>query len=333
MTKIANKDYCNSLSSGLFLGNLIAECPTYNEVKETDKFNITGTYEDNQLVKESDLSLYTGKIKNNCTAWGEWDLTHYSGSTSVQYDEVWLKFHISFLNPPDVNLTIRFNYTVSYWPNGMPEYTDSTIILVPNKTTGYTTLSYSTSTQDYAISSGVFRNLFGNIITGNPVFVKAEIDSVVITPASTSTKYNYIVDIKPVEQNYHKSLAADASLEIISYTDDTANKKEACQGRITVNFSVPTGTTLTDNYNVGLLITDRESTNFDGGQSVSTSKTSKAITYTFNAFDNYGLRGYKLPYFKSKFYASGEYNLYFYAQWNPRVTNTGIELTSLIAEE
>lgn len=329
MTKIANKDYCNSLSSGLFLGDLITECPTYKEVKETDKFNITGTYEDNQLVKESDLSLYTGKIKNNCTAWGEWDLTHYSGSTSVQYDEVWLKFHISFLNPPDVNLTIRFNYTISYHPNGIP---DNPMYLL-STATGYTTLSYSTATQDYAISTNVFKKLFGNITTGNPIFVKAEIDSVVITPASTTTKYNYIVDIKPVEQIYFKSLAADASLEILSYTDDTANKMETCQGKLTVNFSVPTGTTLTDNYNVGLLITDRESTNFDGGQSVSTSKTSKQIIYTFSAFDNYGFRGYKLPYFKTKFYASGGYNLYFYAQWNPRVTNTGIELTSLIAEE
>ncbi len=329
MTKIANKNYCNSLSSGLFLGDLIAECPTYKEINETDKFNITGTYEDNQLVKKSDLSLYTGKIKNNCTAWGEWDLTHYSGSTSVQYDEVWLKFHISFLFPPDVNLSIRFNYTVYYYPNGVPEGN----INLLSTANGYTTLSYSTSSQDYAISSGVFRTLFGNITTGNPSFVRAEIDSVVITPASTSTKYNYIVDIKPIEQIYFKSLAADASLEILSYQDDTTNKMETCQGRLTVNFSVPTGTTLTNDYNVGLFLTDRESTNFDGGQSVSISKTSKAITYTFNALDNYGLRGYKLPYFKTKFFASGGYNLYFYKQWNPRVTNTGIELTSLITEE
>jgi len=329
MTKIANKNYCNALSSGLFLGDLITECPTYKEINETDKFNINGTYEDNQLVKENDLSLYTGKTKNYCTAWGEWDLTHYSGTTSVQKDELWLKFHLSFLNPPDVNLTIRFNYTVSYWPNGMPESTNN---MVSNKATGYKTLSYSASTQDYAISSNVFRTLFGDYITGNPVFKEVVIDSVMITPASTSI-YNYIVNIKPIELNFHQLLAADASLEILSYQDDTANKIETCQVRTTFNFSTPTGTTNLNNYNVELMIDDKESTNFDGTESVATSKTSKTITYTFNAFDDYGLRCYKLPYFKTKLYVSGEYGLYFYAQWNPRVTNTGIELTSIITEE
>ena len=327
MTKIVNKNYCNSLSSGLFLGDLIAKCPTYKEINETDKFNITGTYEDNQLVKENDLSLYTGKIKNYCTAWGEWDLDHYSGTTSFSGAEIWLKFHISFLFPPNVNLTIRFNYTVYYWPNGKP----NNPVVLPSTTTGYTTLSYSASTQDYAISSNVFRHLYGNILTGNPDFYKIIIDSVTITPASTS-KYNYIVDIKPIEQNYHKILAADASMEILSYQNDTANKIEKCQIRVNFNFSTPTGTTLTNNYNVGLMLNDTNTTNFHGAQSVTTSKTSKTITYTFNAFDNYGLRGYKLPYFKTKFYASGIYNLYFYGQWNPRVTNSGIELSSLITE-
>ena len=328
MTKIANKNYCNSLSSGLFLGDLIAECPTYKEIKETDKFNINGTYENNQLVKESNLSLYTGKTINHCTAWGEWDLTHYSGTTSFNSAEIWLKFHISFLNPPDVNLSIRFNYTVSYFPNGRP----NSPVILPSTTTGYTTLSYSASTQDYAISSGVFRKLYGDIINGNPVFYKVIIDSVVITPASTS-KYNYIVDIKPIEQNFHQVLAADASMEILSYQDDTANKIEKCQIRVNFNFSAPTGTTLTSNYNVYAILDDTDSTNFNMAQNVSISYTNNAITYTFNAIDDYGLRGYKLPYFKTKLHVYGTYNLYFYAQWDPRVTNTGIELTSLITEE
>lgn len=332
MTKIVNKNYCNALSSGLFLGDLIAKCPTYKEIKETDKFNINGTYEDNQLVKENDLSLYTGKTKNYCTAWGEWDLDHYSGTTSFSSAEIWLKFHISFLFPPGVNLNIKFNYTVSYWPNGKPESTDGGLISFPSTTTGYTTLSYSSATQDYAISSNVFRHLYGNIVTGNPVFNSVKIDSVTITPTLSSPRYTFIVDIKPVEQNFHKLLAANAFLEILSYQDDIANKTERCQGKLTVNFSTPTGTTLTNNYNVGLMLNDTNSTNFHSAQSVATSKTSKTITYTFNALDSYGLRGYKLPYFKTKFYASGIYNLYFYGQWNPRVTNSGIELSSLITE-
>lgn len=333
MTKIANKNYCNSLSSGLFLGDLIAECPTYIEIKETDKFNINGTYEDNQLVKESDLSLYTGKTQNYCTAWGEWDQTHYSGTTTYGSDELWLKLHISFLFPPDVDLNIRFNYTIYYYSNGYPEDAPDGVGSALITTTGYTNLIYSASTQNYAISSGVFKKTYGNTLTGNPVFNSVKINSVTITPSSTTTIYNYIVDIKPIEQNYHKLLAADAYLSILSYTDDTANKRETCQGALVVTFSVPTGTTLTNNYNVGPSLDDRESTNFDGGQSVSTTTNYKQIIYKFNAFDNYGLRGYKLPYFKTKFFASGIYNLYFYAQWNPRVANTGIELTSLIAEE
>lgn len=332
MTKIVNKSACNiiesgNMNNGSFLSDLIA-CPTYKEIKETDKFNISGTYENNQLVKESDLSLYTGKTKNHCTAWGEWDLNTYSGTTSFSSAEVWLKFHISFLFPPDVNLTIRFNYTVSYFPNGAPSGANNLVSIA----TGYTTLSYSASTKDYAISSNVFKVLYGNIITGKPIFNSVRIDSVVITPASAS-QYNYIVDIKPVEQNFHKSLAADASIEILSYQDDTAKKIETCQVKATFNFSTPTGTTLTNNYNAGLMTDDIDSTNFHGVESVTTSKTSKTITYTFNALDSYGLRGYKLPYFKTKFFVSGANSLYFYAQWNPRVTNTGIELTSLIIEE
>lgn len=337
MTKIANKAKCNiiesgNMNNGSFLGDLLV-CPTYEEIINTDKFNVSGTYENNQLVKESDITKYTGKTKNYCTAWGEWDLTNYSGTTSVNYAEVWLKFHISFLFPPGVNLNVRFNYTVYYWPNGLPESTGNGLISSISTTTGYTTLSYSSNTQDYAISSNVFKQFYGNITTGNPVFIKVEIDSVTITPTLMAPKYNFIVDIKPVEQNYHKSLAANASLEIISYQDDTVNKIEKCQAKLTVNFSTPTGTTLTNNYNVGLMLTDSELTNFHSAQSVATSKASKLITHTFNAIDDYGLRGYKLPYFKTKFYASGMHNLYFYGQWNPRVTNTGIELTNLITEE
>ena len=338
MTKIATKGKCNliesgGVSSGSFLGDLISECPTYKEITEIGTLNVSGTYEDNQLVKESDITNYTGKIKNYCTAWGEWDLTHYSGATSLSYAEVWLKFHISFLYQPGVNLNIRFNYTVYYWPNGMPESPGNGMISAPSTATGYTTLSYTSTTQDYAISSNVFKHSYGNITTGNPVFIRVEIDSVTITPTLMAPKYNFIVDIKPVERNYHKSLAADAFLEILSYQDDYVNKIERCQVRLNVNFSTPTGTTLTDNYNVGIMISDSESTNFHGAESVATTRTSNLITYTFNAVDDYGFRGYKLPYFKSKFYASGMCNLYFYGQWNPRVTGTGIELTSLITEE
>ena len=87
MTKIATRGTCNiieagDMNSGSFLSDLIA-CPTYGEIIEMGKLNVSGTYRGNQLVKESDITKYNGKTKNYSFIWGEYDLTTYPGQLSL----------------------------------------------------------------------------------------------------------------------------------------------------------------------------------------------------------------------------------------------------------
>lgn len=330
MTKIANKAKCNiieggSVNSGSFLGDLISECPTYKEIIETDKFIVNGTYEDNQLVKESDITKYTGKIKNYSYIWGEWDLTEKSGQSFENNKYLNLRIRQNFLKAPDTNLKITISLRLIYRNTNSGPNTGVTKTLTANftQTTG--------SDKKYAYSQD-FDVTFGN--SKSAQLGSVTITNVSIEPTGGTSQYEYVTNIKDITQNYFVKALSVASTGFIidSYNDDITNKIITNNCKITPKFTIPTGVGVND---IDIYMSEN---NFTGGSSVGVTynPTYNSATYTFNAIDEYGKRGYKLPYFYSKFtleQRNTSYKSYAYAIWNPASTQTGIELTNLILEE
>ena len=332
MTKIANKAKCNiiesgSVNSGSFLGDLISGCPTYKEIIETDKFIVNGTYEDNQLVKESDITKYTGKIKNYSYIWGEWDLTPKTGQTEKNNKYLNLRIRQNFLKAPDTNLKITISLRLTY------RNTNSGLFapLGKNFTVNFTQATGSDKkyayTQDFAVT-------FGNSTSAQ--LGSVTITNVTITPTGATSQYEYITNIKPITQNYFVNTFSNTSTSfyINSYSDDTTNKIITSRCKISPLFTIPTGTGI-NNIDIYL---DNQEFNYSFGQSVGTSYNTSynSINYEFTATDKYGERGYKLPYFYAKFalkHKTTNYMSYVYALWEPNTSNTGIELTSLILDE
>ena len=328
MTKIATKGTCNiieagNMNSGSFLGDLIA-CPTYKEIIGTDKFIVNGTYENNQLVKESDITKYTGKTKNYSFIWGEYDLTK-TEQTPVINRICNVKIKQNFLNAPDTNLTITITLKLFYknipTSNVVSSVTENVTVNFTQTTGNDKKYAY---TQDFAIKFGQ---------NTKATMVSIEIINVTITPNSTS-QYEYITNIKDITQNYFvKTLSvATTRFYINSYNDDVSEKIIYGTYEITPHFNIPTGTSIND---ISVVIDEY---NFSIGTSIGlTYNTSfNDIAYKFRVDDLYGERGYKLPYFYIKLairHNPSSNTSYVYALWNPASTNTGIELSSLITEE
>lgn len=328
MTKIATKGTCNiieagNMNSGSFLGDLIA-CPTYKEIIGTDKFIVNGTYENNQLVKESDITKYTGKTKNYSFIWGEYDLTKIE-QTPIINRICNVKIKQNFLNAPDTNLTITITLKLFYknipTSNVVSSVTKNVTVNFTQTTGNDKKYAY---TQDFAIKFGQ---------NTKATMVSVEIINVTITPNSTS-QYEYITNIKDVTQNYFvKTLSvATTRFYINSYNDDVSEKIISGTYKITPHFNIPTGTSINDisvsvdeyNFSIGTSIGLTYNTSFND------------ITYKFRVDDLYGERGYKLPYFYIKLairHNPSSNTSYVHALWNPASTNTGIELSSLITEE
>lgn len=331
MTKIATKGTCNTIeagnmNSGSFLSDLIA-CPTYGEIIEMGKLNVSGTYKNNQLVKESDITKYTGKTKNYSYIWGEWDLTTKSGQMGTNYSYLNLRIKQNFLNAPDTNLKITIAVKLTYKNPSATYYSSTTKTLTVNFTQTTSVDKKYAYTQDFAVT-------FGNSTTTQ--FGSATITSVTIETVDGISKYEYVTNIKDVDQNYFvKAFSVDYTNFLIkSYADDTTNKIITSKCRITPKFSIPTGAGINDieiyidNQNFNYSYGESNSTNYDTGHDT--------IIYEFTAIDKYGERGYKLPYFYTKFILKlkkANYMSYVYALWEPHSSNTGIELTSLILDE
>ena len=324
MTKIATKGKCNIIEaggmySGSFLGELISECPTYGEIIEMGKLNVSGTYEDNQLVKESDITKYTGKTKNYSYIWGEWDLTTYPGQLALNGTILNMCFKQNFLYAPDTDLKIVIIFSL-YTNNGTrPSFTQKSLTVNFTQATG--------SDKKYAYT-------YNFSTTFDTMFESISINKVTITPVNGTSQYEYVTNIKNVTQNYFVNVFSveKTSFYIDSYADDTNNKIITNQCRISPIFAIPTGT------NINNIVIYMDETNFTGGSSVGVTYNPayNSATYTFNAIDAYGERGYKLPYFYAKFVLeqrNTSYKSYAYAVWDPASTQTGIELTSLILDE
>lgn len=332
MTKIATKGKCNLIESGgmysgSFLGDLISECPTYKEITETDKFIVNGTYEDNQLVKESDIAKYTGKTKNYSYIWGEWDLTLKSGQVSFNSTYLNLRIKQNFLKAPDTNLKITITLNLVYKNANSSYYNTTTKTLTANFTQATGSDKKYAYTQDFAVT-------FGNSTAAQ--FGSIAITNVSITPTGATSQYEYVTNIKDIAQNYFVNVFSveKTSFYINSYTDDTTNKIITNQCKIAPKFNIPTGTGIN---NIDIYV-DAEGYNYTRGESNGTnySPSYNNMDYTFTAIDDYGERGYKLPYFYTKFIlkqTNTQYTSYIYALWEPNTSNTGIELTSLILDE
>ena len=235
MTKIATKGTCNiieagNMNSGSFLGDLIA-CPTYGEIIEMGKLNVSGTYEDNQLVKESDITKYTGKTKNYSYIWGEWDLTLKNGQlpSTINSTNLNLRIKQNFLYAPDTNLKITITVKLTYKNASSNYYTSTTKTFTVNFTQATSVDKKYAYTQDFATS-------FGN--SSSTQFGSATITNVTIETVDGTSIYEYVVNKKDITQNYFVNIFSIAStgFYINSYADDTTNKIITTIKAIIINF-------------------------------------------------------------------------------------------------
>ena len=331
MTKIANKAKCNIIESGYmdggsFLGDLLV-CPTYEEIIGIDKFNVAGTYENNQLVKESDITKYTGQTINHCIVWGEYSITFDDTQFVTQSYTIPINFHATLLHSPDVPIKISITYYLNYI-----KLNDSS---TNKQTRGTATITINNPTANGGVFGATVSKsqLFGSADNSQLLFNEIYIDSISISPvsATTTSSYNYVVENKGMTK--YKNTLLDiqsASLSLSNYNNDSTNKIESNTATLTINFNNPTDTGLSSGVSVYL-----ENMNYSDGYSNRPSYTSNSITYTFGTGDNYGARGYKLSYYKLNiriYNSSSDQTLFLYTIFNPRTNQTGIELASITDE-
>ena len=124
MGKIATYQYLyDNFNYELPVGKEYAQCPTYQNIRYNAPFTINGTYSNNQLVQEADI---TARIYCYIIFWG---LMGYDGQMQVQYQ-------ISTTNP--------VNYMVQGSPD--PDYRHETKAISGIKITSVTgTIPINTS--------------------------------------------------------------------------------------------------------------------------------------------------------------------------------------------
>lgn len=333
MTKIATKAKCNIIEAGnenrgSFLGNLLA-CPTYKEINEIGKLSVSGTYENNQLVKESDITRYTGKTKNYCIVWGEYQVNFDENQILNNSVTIPIKFHATLLYHPDVPIKINITYGANY------KIIDG-LSINPMYSRGTATINISNPT----VNGGVFgatvttSRIVGGLNGASFMFDNIVFDSITITPSSSSnpSSYEYIIEKKGLTKcNFNLLNINSASLSTSNYTYYSSQNYEECEVSLNVLFNTPTGTTLSSGVMIYL-----EDVNYNTGNSFAPTYNQNSIVYNFMAGDDFASRGYKLPYYTLKINVKNtisQQNAYLYAIFNHRAEQTGIELTDLILEE
>lgn len=329
MTKIASRGYCNMKASENIFDASNRKLPTYQEIISTEKFSISGDYENNQLVKEVDVTKYSGQPINNCIVWGEYKLNFDETQYITQSYSIPLTFHITLCYKPDVPINIKFNYGIKYLIQNAGSVVDYT-------KRGTATINISNpSANDGVFGISVNKaDMISPLNNTSLIFNTIVIESVTISPVTSTnpSAYNYVVENRGMTKCDSSLLKiTSATLSISDYVDDTTNKKESSNAILTIQFNAPTGSTISSNIYVGLL-----NMNFSGGHSSRPTYNGNYITYPFGVGDTYGTRGYKLPYYKLDIEINNHVanqTIYLYAIFDPRTTKTGIELIDLIAEE
>lgn len=333
MTKIATRGKCNiieagNINRGSFLGDF-SVCPTYKEITEIGKLNVSGTYESNQLVKESDITRYTGNTKNICIVWGEYQVNFDENQVLNNSVTIPIKFHATLLKSPDVPIKINITYGANYKIiNGLS--------FTPMYSRGTATINISNPT----VNGGVFgatvttSRVVGGLNGASFIFDNIVFDSITITPSSSSNTsiYDYIIEKKGLTKcNFNLLNIKSASLSLTNYTYYSSQNYEECEVSLNVLFNTPTGSTLSSGVMIYL-----EDMNYNSGSSFGPTYNQNTIVYKFMAGDDFASRGYKLPYYTLKINVKNtisQQNAYLYAIFNHRTEQTGIELTDLILEE
>jgi hypothetical protein len=329
MTKIASRGYCNMKASANIFDATNIKLPTYQEIISTEKFSISGNYENNQLVKEVDVAKYTGQTINNCIVWGEYKQNFNENQYITQSTSIPLTFHITLCYKPDVPIKITFNYAINYLIQSSGSVTDYT-------KRGSATINISSP----SANGGVFgisvkkTDIISPLNNTSILFNTIGIESVTISPVTSTnpSAYNYVVENRGMTKCDSSLLnIKSATLSISDYVDDTTTKTESSKVDLNILFNVPTGTTISSNIRVEL-----GNMNYSDGYSSRQTYAGNQIIYPFGVGDMYGTRGYKLPYYKldvNVINHVANQTLFLYAIFDPRTTQTGIELTDLITEE
>lgn len=328
MTKIANRGYCNMIASANIFDVSNRKLPTYQEIISTEKFSISGDYENNQLVKETDITKYNGKIINHTIVWGEWDLTKKIEQAGP-YTYLNLRIRQNFLKAPDTNLKITISLRLTYKNDpSLDTFTPQNKTLTVNFTQASGNDKKYAYSQDFAVT-------LGNSATAQ--LGSITITNVSIEPTEGTSQYEYITNIKNITQNYFVELfsVTSTAFYIDSYNDDTTNKIITNTCRIIPTFTSPTGNSINS---INIYIDNDFNYTFgsSNGEGLSYNYLYNTVSYNFKVIDYYGERGYKLPYFYTKFVIENtttRHKTYSYALWEPTSTQTGIELTNLITEE
>lgn len=212
MSKIATRKYCNTLYQ-TFGGDLTI-CPTYQILLDTNNFIVNGNYQNNQLVKETDISINN---VNNVIINGTCKLTSYTNS---KYNYL-LSLNFNFSKKPDADVII--NYTISY-VDGMlfkrVEQSYSYLLDTPTfnvKLYAFSTSSQISSIEIYNISAQTNNSLFNYNISAEDITVFNEIKPQINASINSYSINNNISTTNGYQGN------ANLIIDIVEPTGNTTN--------------------------------------------------------------------------------------------------------------
>lgn len=212
MSKIATRKYCNTLYQ-TFGGDLTI-CPTYQILLDTNNFIVNGNYQNNQLVKETDISINN---VNNVIINGTCKLTSYTNS---KYNYL-LSLNFNFSKKPDDDVII--NYTISY-VDGMlfKRVKQSYSYLLDTPTFNVKLYAFSTSSQIssieiYNISAQTNNSLFNYNISAEDITVFNEIKPQINASINSYSINNNISTTNGYQGN------ANLIIDIVEPTGNTTN--------------------------------------------------------------------------------------------------------------
>ncbi len=304
MSKIANIEYCKSLSDSIqFVEENVKKCPKYKILYDMGCFNISGVYTDNALVKENDITFISRKI-NHGIMYGDWEFK----KNELNRTMIVCNITNNLLYTPTEDLTFNINITYEY-----EEFDGSTV-------SGTVTKPFTHNVSDKETSINTITILIQQTITN------VEID-IVQQPVDTNYDYNIVTkNLDKIDST--KFTMTDTSFKI-NYA--SLNEDETILG---LQCELNTNITC-ENYSINNVNVEIVESGYISGPHQTITKTFNAennIT-TFSTLIEHNIvdSGYNLNYFWLCYhlYYENVFDKHIYVISVPR-SNSGIELTQLI---
>ena len=307
MNKIATRAYCNGTANTDAFVTPLTKCPTYEHIMFTEKFNVINNYENNQLVKQNDISKKNNLV-NHGIIYGTYKISLGTNK------KVFCDIYSSLLYLPKANLILNVNVevTVSNTVNPIVK----TFTCIHKTTDGNSKLILSDST--------------GITISGKNNVNDVKITNITIISGDTYYEYNLSSGVMSKVDDLKMKINS-TSVKINDNYLSQNNETENIDLTVYVDFEHPSGVTNISNFSVEV------SSNVNYGYSSIPEITDTQYNYPQTLYHDLSYSGARLPYLKLNIVVKNNYDdtipiRTFYAII-PTQPNTGIMLTDLIEND